>query len=143
MNVKLSRGYHGDALYTQQIIQQNDRNFFSVNKRTAEKEEMMRPLIFRQPQTERIMEHIAKTEQGREQWRLTAENGWLLKSKLSGKTYKTIDTRDLKRWEAVEDPDFVKPEPKAEKPAVEPTGTVAAETAGKPQTTKRTNRKGK
>ena len=97
---------------------------------------MMRPLIFRQPQTERIMEHIAKTEQGREQWRLTAENGWLLKSKLSGKTYKTIDTRDLKRWEAVEDPDFVKPEPKKaeEKPV---------ESAGKPKTTKRTNRKGK
>ena len=90
------------------------------------------------------MEHIAKTAQDREQWRLTAEDGWLLKSKLSGKTYKTIDTRDLKRWEVVEDPDFVKPEPKkAEKPAGEPTGTAAAETAGKPQTRKRTNRKGK
>ena len=82
------------------------------------------------------MEHIAKTEQGREQWRLTAENGWLLKSKLSGKTYKTIDTRDLKRWEAVEDPDCVKPEPK--KAEEKPTETV-----GKPKTAKRTNRKGK
>ena len=144
VNVKLSRGYHGDALYTQQIIQQNDRNFFSVNKRTAEKEEMMRPLIFRQPQTERIMEHIAKTAQGSEQWRLTAENGWLLKSKLSGKTYKTIDTRDLKRWEAVEDPDFVKPEPKAvAKTPHECTETTEPKTESKPKTTKRTNRKGK
>ena len=80
------------------------------------------------------MEHVAKTAQGNEQWRLIAEDGYLLKSKLSGKTYKTIDTRDLKRWEAVEDPDFVKPEPKAEQ---------ATESAGKPQTKKRTNRKEK
>lgn len=142
VNVKLSRGYHGDVLYTQQIIQQNDRNFFSVNERTAEKEEIMRPLLFRQPQTERIMEHVAKTSQGNDQWRLIAENGWLLKSKKSGNTYKTIDTRNLKLWEVVEDPDFVKPEVKAEKPTTEVAGTET-KADGKPQTRKRANRKGK
>ena len=75
------------------------------------------------------MEHVASTPQGNDQWRLTAEAGWLLKSKKSGNTYKTIDTRNLKLWEVVEDPDFVKPEPKAETKA-----------DGKPKTTKRTNR---
>ena len=142
VNVKLSRGYHGDVLYTQQIIQQNDRNFFSVNERTAEKEEIMRPLLFRQPQTERIMEHVAKTSQGNDQWRLTAETGYLLRSKKSGNTYKTIDTRNLKMWEVVEDPDFVKPEPKPEKPTTEVAGTET-KADGKPQTKKRANRKEK
>ena len=95
------------------------------------------------------MEHIAKTAQDREQWRLTAEDGWLLKSKLSGKTYKTIDTRDLKRWEAVEDPDYQKQEPKkAETEKVEvqngdPAVVLPIEKKSKPKTAKRTNRKGK
>ena len=141
VNVKLSRGYHGDDRYTQQIIQQNDRNFFSVNERTAEKEEIMRPLLFRQPQTERIMEHVAKTSQGNDQWRLIAENGWLLKSKKSGNTYKTIDTRNLKLWEVVEDPNFVKPETKADEVATNGDPSVIA--PSKPQTKKRANRKGK
>ena len=141
VNVKLSRGYHGDDHYTQQIIQQNDRNFFSVNERTAEKEEIMRPLLFRQPQTERIMEHVAKTSQGNDQWRLIAENGWLLKSKKSGNTYKTIDTRNLKLWEVVEDPNFVKPETKEEEVATNGDPSVIA--PSKPTTTKRANRKGK
>ena len=102
----------------------------------------MRPLLFKQPQTERIMEHVAKTSQGNDQWRLTAEAGYLLKSKKSGNTYKTIDTRNLKMWEVVEDPDFVKPEPKPEKPTTEVAGTET-KNAGKPQTKKRANRKGK
>ena len=89
------------------------------------------------------MEHIAKTEQGHEQWRLTAENGWLLKSKLSGKTYKTIDTRDLKRWEAVEDPDYMKPEVKPEPPTFDESQGTPAPAKSKPKTAKRTNRKGK
>ena len=136
VNVKLSRGYHGDTHYTNMIKSQSDRNFFGVNERTPEKEQILSALIFSNPKTQKIMEHIAKTPQGNDQWRLEAERGWLLKSKLSGKTYKTIDTRDLKRWEVVEDPDFVKPEPKKaeEKPA---------ETESKPKTAKRTNRKGK
>ena len=60
---------------------------------------------------------------------VTAENGWLLKSKKSGKTYREIETLDLKRWEVIPDADT--------------TSIVAAETAGKPKTAKRTNRKGK
>ena len=76
------------------------------------------------------MEHVASTPQGNDQWRLTAEPGYLLKSKKSGNTYKSIDTRNLKLWEVVEDPDFVKPEPKPAEPS-------------KPQTKKRANRKGK
>ena len=75
------------------------------------------------------MEHVAKTSQGNDQWRLIAENGWLLRSKKSGNTYKTIDTRNLKLWEVVEDPDFVKPEVKAEE--------KPAETLSKPKATKR------
>jgi hypothetical protein len=131
VNVKLSRGYHGDEHYTNMIKSQSDRNFFGVNERTPEKEMILSALLFSNPKTEKIMNHIAKTPQGNDQYRLEAETGYLLKSKLSGKTYKTIDTRDLKRWEAVEDPDFVKQEVKTE------------ESLGKPKTTKRTNRKGK
>jgi hypothetical protein len=81
------------------------------------------------------MEHIAKTPQGNDQYRLEAETGYLLKSKMSGKTYKAIDTRDLKRWEIIEDPDF--------KPAAESVETASEKTVSKPKTTKRTNRKEK
>ena len=88
------------------------------------------------------MEHVASTPQGNDQWRLIAEPGYLLKSKKSGNTYKSIDTRNLKLWEVVEAPDFVKPEPKAAEPTTEVAGTET-KNAGKPQTKKRANRKGK
>ena len=51
------------------------------------------------------MEHVIKEQTGDRQFRLTAESGWLLKSTKSGKTYREIDTLDLKRWEVIEDPD--------------------------------------
>jgi hypothetical protein len=135
VNVKLSRGYHGDAHYTNMIKSQSDRNFFGVNERTPEKEMILSALLFSNPKTQKIMEHIAKTPQGNDQYRLEAETGYLLKSKLSGKTYKAIDTRDLKRWEIIEDPDF--------KPAAESVETASEKTVSKPKTTKRANRKGK
>jgi hypothetical protein len=135
VNVKLSRGYHGDAHYTNMIRSQSDRNFFGVNERTPEKEMILSALLFQNPKTQKIMEHIAKTPQGNDQYRLEAETGYLLKSKLSGKTYKAIDTRDLNRWEIIEDPDF--------KPAAESVETASEKTVSKPKTTKRANRKGK
>ena len=142
VNVKLSRGYHGDEHYTNMIKSQSDRNFFGVNERTPEKEQIQSALLFTNPNTQRIMEHVASTPQGNDQWRLIAEPGYLLKSKKSGNTYKTIDTRNLKMWEVVEDPNFVKPEVKPEKPTTEVAGTVT-KADGKPQTKKRANRKGK
>ena len=81
------------------------------------------------------MEHVIKetTNNGR-QFRLTAEEGYLLKSTKSGKTYREIETLDLGRWTVIEDPDA--------KPAADATGTVT-ETPSKPKTAKRTNRKEK
>ena len=141
VNVKLSRGYHGDEHYTNMIKSQSDRNFFGVNERTPEKEQILSALLFTNPKTQRIMEHVASTPQGNDQWRLTAEAGYLLKSKKSGNTYKTIDTRNLKMWEVVDDPDFVKPETKADEVATNGDPSVIA--PSKPQTKKRANRKGK
>ena len=82
------------------------------------------------------------------QVKLVAETGWLLKSKISGKTYRAIDTLDVKRWEVVEDPDYQKSAPKAETEKVEvqngdPSVVLPVEKKSKPQTKKRTNRKGK
>ena len=77
------------------------------------------------------MEHVTKIPETGNQVKLVAERGYLLKSKVSGKTYQEISTCDMKRWEVIEDPDYVKPEVKTE------------ESLGKPKTTKRTNRKGK
>jgi hypothetical protein len=54
--------------------------------------------------------------------------GFFLEFK-SGKTYREIETLDLKRWEVIPDADTK--------------DTVATESAGKPKTAKRTNRKGK
>jgi hypothetical protein len=75
------------------------------------------------------MEHVIKQQRDGQQVRLTAEKGWLLKSKKSGKAYREIETLDLKRWEVIPDADTK--------------DTVATESAGKPKTAKRTNRKGK
>lgn len=49
------------------------------------------------------MEHVKKTLQAGKQMKLTAEKGWLLKSKVTGKTYNEIDTCDKNRWLVVED----------------------------------------
>jgi hypothetical protein len=75
------------------------------------------------------MEHVTKIPETGNQVKLVAERGYLLKSKVSGKTYQEISTCDMKRWEVI---------PDADTPS-----TVAAETVSKPKTTKRANRKGK
>lgn len=49
------------------------------------------------------MEHVKVTLQAGKQMKLTAEKGWLLKSKVTGKTYNEIDTCDKNRWLVVED----------------------------------------
>lgn len=49
------------------------------------------------------MEHVKESMQNGRQIRLTAEKGWLLKSKVTEKTYKEIDTCDRKRWTVVAD----------------------------------------
>ena len=72
-------------------------------------------------------------ERGLGQVKLTAEAGWLLKSTKSGKTYKSIDTLDVKRWDVVEDPDF--------KPAA--AGIADKKTTSKPRAAKRASRKEK
>ena len=126
---KLQRGFtigeHYDENYRRHAVEY----FFKINERTEEKEVILRNALLTNPQTTRIMEHVIKEARDGQQVRLTAEKGWLLKSKMSGKTYREIETLDLKRWEVIPDADM--------------TSTVAAETESKPKTTKRTNRKEK
>lgn len=126
---KARRGFPLSHQYGEEFLRNAVRFFFCINERTPEKEEILRDILLSNPQNTRIMEHVIKQQTGDRQYRLTAEKGWLLKSKKSGKTYREIDTLDLKRWEVIPDADT--------------TSTVAAETESKPKTTKRTNRKEK
>ena len=126
---KARRGFPLSQQYGEEFLRNAVRFFFCINERTPEKEEILRDILLSNPQNTRIMEHVIKQQRDGQQVRLTAEKGWLLKSKKSGKTYREIETLDLKRWEVIPDADT--------------TSTVAAETESKPKTTKRTNRKGK
>ena len=51
------------------------------------------------------MEHVTKIPETGNQVKLVAERGYLLKSKVSGKTYQEISTCDMKRWEVIENAD--------------------------------------
>lgn len=126
---KARRGFPLSHQYGEEFLRNAVRFFFCINERTPEKEEILRDILLSNPQNTRIMEHVIKQQRDGQQVRLTAEKGWLLKSKKSGKTYREIETLDLKRWEVI--------------PDAETTGTVAAETESKPKTAKRANRKGK
>ena len=132
---KCRRGFPLSQQYMDGFLRNAVRFFFAINQRTPEKEEILRDILLTNPQNVRIMEHVIKetTNNGR-QFRLTAEEGYLLKSTKSGKTYREIETLDLGRWTVIEDPDA--------KPAADATGTVT-ETPSKPKTAKRTNRKEK
>lgn len=126
---KCRRGFPLGAHYEETYRRQAVDFFFKINEQTPEKEAMLRDILLTIPNTERIMEHVTKIPETGNQVKLTAEKGYLLKSKKSGKTYREIETLDLKRWEVIPDADA--------------TSTVAAETESKPKTTKRANRKGK
>ena len=56
------------------------------------------------------MEHVTKIPETGNQVKLVAERGYLLKSKVSGKTYQEISTCDMKRWEVIENADAPKAE---------------------------------
>lgn len=122
---KLRRGFPLSDNYADEYRRQALKYFFRINERTKEKEELLRDILLTNPNAEKTMEHAIKTLTGR-QYRLTAEKGYLLRSKVSGKTFQEIDTQDMKRWEVIADP-------KAEQPAAE----------SKPQTKKRGSKKEK
>jgi hypothetical protein len=102
---KCRRGFPLSQQYGEEFLRNAVRFFFCINERTPEKEEILRDILLSNPQNTRIMEHVIKQQRDGQQVRLTAEKGYLLKSKKSGKTYQEIDTLDLKRWEVIEDPD--------------------------------------
>lgn len=118
---KCRRGFPLGAHYEETYRRQAVDFFFKINERTPEKEALLRDILLTIPNTERIMEHVTKIPETGNQMKLVAERGYLLKSKVSGKTYQEISTCDMKRWEVIPN----------------------AETESKPKTTKRTNRKGK
>ena len=123
---KCRRGFPLGAHYEETYRRQAVDFFFKINERTPEKEALLRDILLTIPNTERIMEHVTKIPETGNQVKLVAERGYLLKSKVSGKTYQEISTCDLKRWEVIENADAPK-----------------AEGESKPKTTKRANRKGK
>lgn len=134
---KCRRGFPLSQQYIDGFLRNAVRFFFAINQRTDEKEAILRDVQLTNPQNVRIMEHVIKetTNNGR-QFRLTAEDGWLLKSTKTGKTYREIDTLDVGRWTVIEDPDFKKPEVVVSKEE-----KTTAKADGKPKRVKRTNRK--
>lgn len=62
------------------------------------------------------MEHVTITPEAGQQVHLTAEKGYLLRSKKTGREYTEISTLDMKRWEVVENPDSTKRKAVAPKP---------------------------
>ena len=123
---KCLRGFPLGAHYEETYRRQAVDFFFKINERTPEKEALLRDILLTIPNTERIMEHVTKIPETGNQVKLVAERGYLLKSKVSGKTYQEISTCDVKRWEVIENADAPK-----------------AEGESKPKTTKRANRKEK
>ena len=134
---KCRRGFPLSQQYLDGFLHNAVRFFFAINERTPEKEEILRDILLTNPKNVRIMEHVIKEQTGDRQFRLTAESGWLLKSVKTGKTYREIDTLDLKRWEVIEDKAAVAQQHTQQEAAAE------TKTDGKPQTKKRANRKGK
>ena len=135
---KCRRGFPLSQQYADGFLRNAVRFFFAINERTPEKEEILRDILLSNPQNTRIMEHVIKeARDGGRQVRLTAESGYLLKSKVSGKIYREIETLDIGRWTVIEDPEH--------KPTTEVAGTETKTAASdsKPKTAKRTNRKGK
>lgn len=63
------------------------------------------------------MEHVTITPEGGRQVHLTAEKGYTLRSKKTGREYDEISTLDMKRWEVVKKPAAKKAagKPQAEK----------------------------
>lgn len=132
---KCRRGFPLGAHYEDAYRRQAVDFFFKINERTPEKEALLRDILLTIPNTERIMEHVTKIPETGNQVKLVAERGYLLKSKVSGKTYQEISTCDMKRWEVIEDPDY--------KPAAEAAETASEKTESKPKTAKRANSKNK
>lgn len=62
------------------------------------------------------MEHVTITQEDGQQVHLTAEKGYLLRSKKTGREYEEISTLDVKRWEVVEKTDSIKRKAVAPKP---------------------------
>lgn len=107
---KCRRGFPLGAHYEETYRRQAVDFFFKINERTPEKEALLRDILLTIPNTERIMEHVTKIQETGNQVKLVAERGYLLKSKVSGKTYQEISTCDMKRWEVVENADAPKAE---------------------------------
>ena len=107
---KCRRGFPLGAHYEETYRRQAVDLFFKINERTPEKEALLRDILLTIPNTERIMEHVTKIPEGGNQVKLVAERGYLLKSKVSGKTYQEISTCDMKRWEVIENADAPKAE---------------------------------
>lgn len=99
---KCRRGFPLGAHYEETYRRQAVDFFFKINERTPEKEALLRDILLTIPNTERIMEHVTKIPETGNQVKLVAERGYLLKSKVSGKTYQEISTCDMKRWEVIE-----------------------------------------
>ena len=107
---KCRRGFPLGAHYEETYRRQAVDFFFKINERTPEKEALLRDILLTIPNTERIMEHVTKIPETGNQVKLVAERGYLLKSKVSGKTYQEISTCDMKRWEVIENADAPKAE---------------------------------
>ena len=107
---KCRRGFPLGAHYEETYRRQAVDFFFKINERTTEKEALLRDILLTIPNTERIMEHVTKIPETGNQVKLVAERGYLLKSKVSGKTYQEISTCDMKRWEVIENADAPKAE---------------------------------
>lgn len=107
---KCRRGFPLGAHYEETYRRQAVDFFFKINERTPEKEDLLRDILLTIPNTERIMEHVTKIPETGNQVKLVAERGYLLKSKVSGKTYQEISTCDMRRWEVIENADAPKAE---------------------------------
>lgn len=91
--------------------------FFRLNKRTPEKEEILQEMFGKLPKYIQDMEHLQKKNARWGYTRLVAEDGYLIRSKKTGKVYQEITVPNPEQFEVIPLPTSATGKPKRAKRA--------------------------
>ena len=91
--------------------------FFRLNKRTPEKEEILQEMFGKLPKYIQDMEHLQKKNARWGYTRLIAEDGYLIRSKKTGKVYQEITVPNPEQFEVIPLPTSATGKPKRAKRA--------------------------
>ena len=109
---KMMRGYPLPQWWTEKRLATAVNYFFDWNERTDEKVAILKAFNDQLPNSIKMMEHVTKQSARWGYTKLTADKGYLLRSKETGQTYQEITVPNPSRFEVIP----VEPEKKESKP---------------------------